>query len=964
MIKEKEVVFYPDKFNLMIPHTKTGLIPAVLLFVFSGATAQTTTFNQNSSRSNNFQRLSSTSDAWKFGFESGGSFGVNSNEKTLFRGNSIASKMSAQYNFGNMGLGLSAGFVPGAINDNAINNFIIERKYQQAQVDVTTGKPFNGFLLFGPSAKFGKRIEMAVGMQGGMFLSNPGAVSIGQLGAARPLYRFDAGSKNLFPGFAGNFNISYPIDNSVKFIITSDYLQSKSSIRLYDPQRGIDIPIEQNRNVKLLNVGIGITKTFGTSREAGSGMATGKKSIGQKEWEDVYVTRDMATGQASGKRVLPTVNKKEIAIDEPGVQRILSPRDIATGQASGKRVLPTVNKREIQMPRDIATGQASGRTYRPGRPVFGNRNNESCGPVTVKKTYPDGTIEEKTFACPDDASEFDRQTQQSSFGEKVQSGLAQTGNVLANGVSKQGIIHRDIAARNILVGKISWGGNNPSGIITNKSAAVSAVTNLGGGASTSAYARNGVATGAGAAAGAAYLTKGTIVNFYAREAGSGMATGKREIKSPRDIATGQASGKRIYEPIYTEENGFNYNEKLASVKSNPMYEDKGTEGKNPLYESQNKINTNGENDCDGIAGLNVYLIDITTGATVATTQTENCGDFWFANIPSGTYIVNITGSFVAKKGYDFYMAKKADIAGEILADNNYWSVDIATDTGSVETAKALIKTKTKSNQSNDRTGSLVWSPRSNRILNITIGDLDGDGEAEMLIGGALPGGAVISAACRPGDPIPGLDVRLRQSSNTMDEEFFTTNEYGEFEFTNLKEGNYTISTEMKFNIDDETIITVGQKKSDSISENNEVALRSSGIKQTMQTQVKWMAPGPMQTAINNSHSNIKNLLACVDELEQMLNADNGAAKTAINNSHSNIKNLRIAASELENAMDDMETMEKEAAISEVKNKMTAMNVQFLALQQSLNEAGKQYTTVSNVLKTKHDTVKNSIGNIR
>jgi hypothetical protein len=120
----------------------------------------------------------------------------------------------------------------------------------------------------------------------------------------------------------------------------------------------------------------------------------------------------------------------------------------------------------------------------------------------------------------------------------------------------------------------------------------------------------------------------------------------------------------------------------------------------------------------------------------------------------------------------------------------------------------------------------------------------------------------------------------------------------------------------------------------------------------------------MKVAINNSHSNIKNLLVSVDELELMLNNDNSSAKTAINNSHSNIKNLRAAAMTLEKTMDNIEAMEKNAAMSEVKNKMATMNMQFLALQESLNSAGKQYTTISNVLKTKHDTVKNSIGNIR
>src|SRR5512137_2507473 len=63
-----------------------------------------------------------------------------------------------------------------------------------------------------------------------------------------------------------------------------------------------------------------------------------------------------------------------------------------------------------------------------------------------------------------------KQTQTQSFGEKVQSGLAQTGNALASGAQ--------------LVG-----GALPGGAII--SAAVSSVTNLGGGASTAAYAATG-----------------------------------------------------------------------------------------------------------------------------------------------------------------------------------------------------------------------------------------------------------------------------------------------------------------------------------------------------------------------------------------------------------------------------------------------------------------------------------------
>ena len=42
----------------------------------------------------------------------------------------------------------------------------------------------------------------------------------------------------------------------------------------------------------------------------------------------------------------------------------------------------------------------------------------------------------------------------------------------------------------------------------------------------------------------------------------------------------------------------------------------------------------------------------------------------------------------------------------------------------------------------------------------------------------------------------------------------------------------------------------------------------------------------------------------------------------------------------------------------------ARELQNLTLQLAMQNENRQYTTVSNVLKTKHDTVKNSINNVR
>jgi hypothetical protein len=42
----------------------------------------------------------------------------------------------------------------------------------------------------------------------------------------------------------------------------------------------------------------------------------------------------------------------------------------------------------------------------------------------------------------------------------------------------------------------------------------------------------------------------------------------------------------------------------------------------------------------------------------------------------------------------------------------------------------------------------------------------------------------------------------------------------------------------------------------------------------------------------------------------------------------------------------------------------SFNLQYLQLQSSMQNENRQFTMVSNIMKTKHDTVKNSIGNIR
>jgi hypothetical protein len=53
-----------------------------------------------------------------------------------------------------------------------------------------------------------------------------------------------------------------------------------------------------------------------------------------------------------------------------------------------------------------------------------------------------------------------------------------------------------------------------------------------------------------------------------------------------------------------------------------------------------------------------------------------------------------------------------------------------------------------------------------------------------------------------------------------------------------------------------------------------------------------------------------------------------------------------------------------AATQQMQETQMSFNLQYLQLQNQMQNENRQYTMVSNIMKTKHDTVKNSISNIR
>ena len=563
-----------------------------------------------------------TNDAWLFGLNAGASFGLNSGENNLFRGTGFTTGLSGQYFMGALGIGLSSGFMQSDMSSEAINSFMADRKFQPGTAFTTTSSQ-NAFMLLGPSFRFGQRIQVLAGLKGGLFFNQSGSLTIGEPGAVRPFYRFNQGPKASYPGWNGSLSFCYPLGHGSSLMLTSDYLQSSSSILLFDPQQGIDIPVEQKRSMQALTAGISFVKTF-EKRPPQTAIGDGTKAANKKK-----------TKQAAS----PGMEKETVSIIDP----------------ENKRLLKTRTK----------SNQTNERM-----------STESCGPVTTKTTYPDGSAEEMTFSCPDDALHYQekteamgnrnadtvtrpKQSQGATFGEKVNAGLQNAGGALSQG-----------RARTIIGGRIIYhSGAAGGGIIPN--AAVSSVSTTGGGkgggAASASYARTANNPQREP------MMIGSSVKIFARDAAAGMPSGKRSSEG----ASGSNTNK--YQPVFAVSQQPDELCSTCGVRvSNPLYETTVGVGTNPMNQDKSK-STGGsgeiDQDCGGpVQRLHVYLQDRNSGLTVATTQTNACGEYWFANVPEGNYRVQVEGTIRTETTLPVTIEGpgKKDLAGEVVAPFQSW----------------------------------------------------------------------------------------------------------------------------------------------------------------------------------------------------------------------------------------------------------------------------------------------------
>ena len=116
------------------------------------------------------------------------------------------------------------------------------------------------------------------------------------------------------------------------------------------------------------------------------------------------------------------------------------------------------------------------------------------------------------------------------------------------------------------------------------------------------------------------------------------------------------------------------------------------------------------------------------------------------------------------------------------------------------------------------------------------------------------------------------------------------------------------------------------------------------------------------------HSDKRQILRTLDEMR--------TSQERLEKSH---ENFRVAAFKMASLFESLHKQVKQTAelaqrgsstnqlmqaTCQMQEMNTSFNLQYLQLQQKMQGDNRKFTTISNVMKTKHDTSRNAINNIR
>lgn len=615
----------------------------------SSRSNHTRAFNQNSSRSNHtraYNQNAARSNTARMSFGAGSGYASpvqRNNDSSLYTQGGAGFQFQAEYLIGRFGLGLSSGFFRNGFNDGRLNDYLRTNNFPTDRLVVTSSGSQSSFIFLGPVMRMGQQFMVDLYARAGLVLQSPSSFTIQQQGAIRPAIRTEPIGKTQF-GWNAGAAFHYQLGHGISAGVFSDLMQFRSDVNRYDirVREGLT-PTLISQTISNLSAGVSVRYSIDRRKQKSWSTNNFRSAPGSDPGDGVDSAVESPQTRAAQHNTTRS-NRGDNAVAPPADNGPLGDEPGILDPASG-RVLKTKTR----------SNQSN------------DRAASGCGPVTQKTTYADGTVEEMTFSCPQDALQYESRKKQDAVPARISTNLAER----KSPENAAGGVHL-LAGRIYLV-------RDEGGIVTNRS--------------QSQFSASGMHTNPGVQA-----------HFYTRPSGGeARSSGAAQPYQPF-YREGQPQAEVCDSCPATISNPL-YEEKGSGVKNNPLYKGKGS-GANPL--SARRERGNREECDDGNAVFDVQLLNRETGAVMAVTQTDACGEYWFANVPAGRYSVAVTRFWLSKKSYDMYSASamgRTDVAGQLLAPAATWEHIIY-----------------------DTKGGKV----SLKDFSVVAGDVDGDGEAEIF----------------------------------------------------------------------------------------------------------------------------------------------------------------------------------------------------------------------------------------
>ena len=327
------------------------------------------------------------------------------------------------------------------------------------------------------------------------------------------------------------------------------------------------------------------------AREAGSGMASGKRQVGNVKYEDIKVmaAREAGSGLATGRRMHKPyrvtgmafdINQDKIFTSDGKLYaEVTAAREAGSGMATGRRTLVTgdidgdgFSENAAATAREAGSGMATGRRMHKPYVItkeldivedeaaeINSLRETGSGMATGRRMHKPYVITKELDIVEDEAAEI--------------SSLREAGSGMATGRRQyQPLLIRKYAAttedgEEIVVYNIT----------RRYQAAGAAITEDAGSTQKMAIKEQGMPRGKGEKKQRIIIVNDNDDEIQAaREAGSGMATGRKKAES------------QGYTPWDTDDSD-------GAIVANPLYESSGNAGQNPMFEAKSALMVPGSN---------------------------------------------------------------------------------------------------------------------------------------------------------------------------------------------------------------------------------------------------------------------------------------------------------------------------------------------------------------------------------